>query len=176
MSDISLPLVHCLKEKADKTLKRGLEYAPKQALLPFSLLPKAAQEKALTWTINHFFKVELADEELNFLLNKWLKITITDVNYHCFITVNEAMNIQQCKVTLHQAQAEDVAFEAHSVSLLQLMGQTVDPDTLFFQRKLLITGDTELGLEIKNFLDDLDRSSFPYIIKQLFQKYKVLSN
>lgn len=40
-----------------------------------------------------------------------------------------------------------------------LRGQT-DPDTLFFQRKLQIEGDTELGLHLKkNWLDTTDRSA-----------------
>lgn len=35
-----------------------------------------------------------------------------------------------------------------------------DPDQLFFQRRLVIEGDTELGLRLKNVLDGLDWS-FP---------------
>jgi predicted lipid carrier protein YhbT len=31
-----------------------------------------------------------------------------------------------------------------------------DPDQLFFQRKLVIEGDTELGLGLKNLLDSLE--------------------
>ncbi|MTI99855.1 MAG: sterol-binding protein [Marinobacter adhaerens] len=31
-----------------------------------------------------------------------------------------------------------------------------DPDQLFFQRQLVIEGDTELGLGLKNLLDSLD--------------------
>lgn len=31
-----------------------------------------------------------------------------------------------------------------------------DPDQLFFQRRLVIEGDTELGLALKNLLDSLD--------------------
>lgn len=31
-----------------------------------------------------------------------------------------------------------------------------DPDTLFFARRLLIEGDTELGLTVKNLLDSID--------------------
>ena len=40
--------------------------------------------------------------------------------------------------------------------LLQLATQQVDPDTLFFRRKLLVTGDTELGLQLKNLLDTIE--------------------
>jgi predicted lipid carrier protein YhbT len=31
-----------------------------------------------------------------------------------------------------------------------------DPDQLFFQRRLVIEGDTELGLALKNLLDSLE--------------------
>lgn len=38
----------------------------------------------------------------------------------------------------------------------QLANRKLDPDQLFFQRKLIIEGDTELGLGIKNLLDSLE--------------------
>jgi predicted lipid carrier protein YhbT len=34
-----------------------------------------------------------------------------------------------------------------------LATRRVDPDTLFFERRLLIEGDTETGLRLKNVLD-----------------------
>ena len=43
----------------------------------------------------------------------------------------------------------------------QLAGRKLDPDQLFFQRKLVIEGDTELGLGIKNLLDSLEWSILP---------------
>lgn len=38
-----------------------------------------------------------------------------------------------------------------------------DPDQLFFQRRLVIEGDTELGLGLKNLLDSMEWSFFPRI-------------
>ena len=49
--------------------------------------------------------------------------------------------------------------------------QMIDPDTLFFQRKLLVTGNTELGLQVKNFLDELDTSAFPSVLLCALKKY-----
>ncbi|TGX52017.1 sterol-binding protein [Marinobacter orientalis] len=37
-----------------------------------------------------------------------------------------------------------------------------DPDQLFFQRRLVIEGDTELGLGVKNLLDSLEWSFTPF--------------
>lgn len=38
----------------------------------------------------------------------------------------------------------------------QLANRQLDPDQLFFQRRLIIEGDTELGLGVKNLLDSLE--------------------
>jgi len=50
----------------------------------------------------------------------------------------------------------DVSFRAASADYLKLVRRTEDPDTLFFQRKLRIEGDTELGLNLKNLLDSIE--------------------
>ncbi len=49
---------------------------------------------------------------------------------------------------------------------LQLLGREQDPDTLFFQRRLLVEGDTELGLWVKNLLDGLDQSGWPGPVRE----------
>ena len=50
----------------------------------------------------------------------------------------------------------DVSFRAVAADYLKLLRRTEDPDTLFFQRKLRIEGDTELGLTLKNLLDSIE--------------------
>lgn len=40
-----------------------------------------------------------------------------------------------------------------------------DPDTLFFQRRLRIEGDTELGLYVKNLMDSIDLDTMPPLLK-----------
>jgi predicted lipid carrier protein YhbT len=42
-----------------------------------------------------------------------------------------------------------------------IAGRKEDPDTLFFQRRLSIEGDTELGLEVKNLMDSVDLDALP---------------
>ena len=54
----------------------------------------------------------------------------------------------------------DVTFQAPMSAYLQLMLRQEDPDTLFFNRRLLIEGDTELGLAMKNMLDGIELPSF----------------
>jgi predicted lipid carrier protein YhbT len=52
--------------------------------------------------------------------------------------------------------AVDVTFTASAVDFLLLATRRADPDTLFFDRRLLIEGDTETGLRLKNVLDAID--------------------
>ena len=57
--------------------------------------------------------------------------------------------------------APDVRFGGRSREFLLLALNEEDPDTLFFQRRLQLEGDTELGLEIKNLLYSLDGDLLP---------------
>ena len=52
--------------------------------------------------------------------------------------------------------AVDVTFTACAADLLLLASRRADPDTLFFERRLLIEGDTESGLLLKNILDAVE--------------------
>ncbi|MDD2341447.1 MAG: SCP2 sterol-binding domain-containing protein, partial [Tolumonas sp.] len=58
-----------------------------------------------------------------------------------------------------------VSFAAGLNDLILIAGRKEDPDSLFFQRRLRIEGDTELGLEVKNLMDSLDLDELPKIIR-----------
>lgn len=55
--------------------------------------------------------------------------------------------------------APAVTISAGARDFVRLALRRVDPDTLFFGRRLVIEGDTELGLLLKNRLDALDLRS-----------------
>jgi predicted lipid carrier protein YhbT len=50
----------------------------------------------------------------------------------------------------------DVTFTAAVVDLVRMATRHSDPDTLFFERRLMIDGDTETGLRLKNLLDAVE--------------------
>lgn len=52
--------------------------------------------------------------------------------------------------------AADLAMTATARDFLALALREEDPDTLFFSRRLLMEGDTDLGLLVKNTLDGID--------------------
>jgi O2-independent ubiquinone biosynthesis accessory factor UbiT len=51
----------------------------------------------------------------------------------------------------------DLTLRAEALSYLRLISGDADTDTLFFQRRLSIRGDTALGLEVKYWLDAAPR-------------------
>lgn len=65
----------------------------------------------------------------------------------------------------------DVTFSASVKPLVLMASQKIDPDTLFFKRELMITGDTELGLEVKNLIDQLDLDLLDKPFKKLLDKW-----
>lgn len=50
----------------------------------------------------------------------------------------------------------DVVFRASAWDFYCLLLRKEDPDTLFFSRRLVVEGHTELGLLVKNSLDGID--------------------
>jgi predicted lipid carrier protein YhbT len=53
-------------------------------------------------------------------------------------------------------QAADLTISASAHDFLRIAQRQEDPDTLFFNRRLSMEGDTELGLTVKNALDALE--------------------
>ncbi len=64
---------------------------------------------------------------------------------------------------------EDVCFSAKSDDLLLIAARKQDPDSLFFQRRLVIEGDTELGLEVKNLIDAIEIEKLPKLLHRFIQ-------
>jgi O2-independent ubiquinone biosynthesis accessory factor UbiT len=54
----------------------------------------------------------------------------------------------------------DLTISARSRDFIALMTREEDPDTLFFSRRLLNEGDTDLGLLVKNTLDAVELPRF----------------
>lgn len=54
----------------------------------------------------------------------------------------------------------DLTISASAHDFLRLAQRQEDPDTLFFNRRLSMQGDTELGLVVKNALDALESPVF----------------
>ncbi len=61
-----------------------------------------------------------------------------------------------------------------ATDLLLLASRLEDADTLFFQRRLVLTGDTELGLTVRNLLDRLPWEELPLGLRIPLQRSSLL--
>ena len=130
--------------------------------IPAKALPFSFQEKVLSGVLNRVFAEALADDEFEFLEDKWLQVEVSD------LSINWCISCQDNKLVIApQAPSIDVSFKGNLNELLLITARKEDPDTLFFQRRLKIEGDTELGLEVKNMLDSFDLQELPKAVTTL---------
>lgn len=140
--------------------------APKFLALPTTLIPFVVQKKCLYELLSSIFSEAIEEGDLLFLQDKWLKIEVTDLNLIWYLSFsNEQLLISEC------CENVDVTFSSGVNELILIAGRKEDPDTLFFQRRLSIQGDTELGLEVKNLLDNIDFDSLPAIAQQMIASF-----
>jgi predicted lipid carrier protein YhbT len=132
------------------------------------LLPFKAQKAVLLPALSSIFREALEDGDFEFLQDKWLKIAITDLHLTWWLSFDENKLIMasQDEITASNI-SENVSFSASGDDLVLIAGRKQDPDTLFFQRRLKIEGDTELGLEVKNLIDAIDIDQLPSTVHNL---------
>lgn len=87
------------------------------------------------------------------LFGKTVRIRVTDAGLNFHFKVSPS-GFVACR-----AAPSAVMISAGARDFLRLARREVDADTLFFDRRLSIEGDTELGLLLKNTLDALDVNS-----------------
>jgi len=66
--------------------------------------------------------------------------------------------------------AAEATVRGSATDLMLLASRLEDADTLFFQRRLVLTGDTELGLTVRNLLDRMPWESLPLGLRIVLQR------
>lgn len=126
--------------------------------LPFGQhIPFAVQQRALEKGLNKLFAEALADGLFDVLEARWLRIFVEDLRLSWYLSKCP----QSGQLVLARYQPAEVAISGNWREFLLLASRQEDPDTLFFRRRLRITGDTELGLAIKNLIDGMDPDQLP---------------
>jgi predicted lipid carrier protein YhbT len=121
-------------------------------------LPQWPHTLALVAGLNAALKMKLLPEaELSLLEGKLFRVRINDTGGEASYTYRDGM----FRPLFRPGREPDLAFAANLSAYLQLLARQEDPDTLFFNRELEITGDTELGLIVKNMLDAVEWPSLP---------------
>lgn len=134
---------------------------------PLKALPSFVHNKILVTTLNRIFSNELKDGELDFLQGKIVHISIEDagIEYRFTLASNKL-------VAADKNRSPDLILQGTVYNYMLLASRQEDTDTLFFSRRLLMQGDTELGLFVKNFLDgmDMDSHKVPAYLEALLKK------
>lgn len=129
----------------------GTPYLPAPLALPLSLVPGTTYSQVMVKVLNKLFVPELADGELDFLEGKVMRVDVIDARLHFSITLRDGV-----LAAASANQPHDLSIEGSIYDFLLLATRREDADTLFFNRRLRLGGDTELGLYVKNFLDALE--------------------
>ena len=132
--------------------------------IPGRLIPYAAQKPVLALALNQAFREPLQHGELDFLEGAKVRIKVTDLCIDWLISVGSDKF-----VPVDRQQKDDVCISGESPGFILLATRQADPDTLFFQRKIRIEGDTELGLAVKNTMDSMDWDDLPLPLRRLLQ-------
>lgn len=121
-------------------------------------LPPALQRRLLERAIARVLATPLATGALDFMRGRRLGIEVSDLDLHWVIEGRDGR--------LHAVDAiPEANVRGTATDLLLLASRLEDADTLFFQRRLVLTGDTELGLTARNLLERLPWESVPLALR-----------
>lgn len=145
----------------DKLRSRLVHLGPSLLRTPVKLTPFALKRQVLEQVLGWQFRQALEEGELEFLDGCWLSIEVRDLGLKWFTSVHDN------KLVVREDAPADVSFSATANDLLMIAARKQDPDTLFFQRRLVIEGDTELGLYVKNLMDAIELDAMPKPLRML---------
>lgn len=117
-------------------------------------IPERWQRALLEKAMGRVLAVPLCDGSLDFMKGRRLAIEVSDLRLRWVLTWDDG----RLRVTAGEPEA---SVRGSATDLLSLAGRLEDADTLFFQRALVLTGDTELGLTARNLLERLPWEDVP---------------
>ncbi len=129
---------------------------PEWVGLPARLVPPPIEHRLVSGLLDRLLADQAADGGFDFLQGHYLAVEVSDMRLRRVFTAVDAH-----LVLASRRQAVDAAIRGRAVEFLLLAARLEDPDTLFFQRRLEVTGDTALGLTVRNLLDRLDMADLP---------------
>ena len=141
--------------------------------MPGKIIPSKIHSQVLVVFLNRLLAEQLSEGDLGFLEHKYLCINISDAGIKYYLSLKN-----QKLISVASQNIVDIEIQANLYHFLQLAARQQDSDTLVFQRLLIMQGSTELGLELKNFLDGLDLESsteftkIERLLKKILPLYK----
>ncbi len=134
---------------------------------PLKLISNVAHTRLLVSLLNHLFQQQLAQGDLDFLESRTAVIHLQDAGVQFRFTKGREQLVAHTGVG-----PIDLTISGNLYDFLQLSMGREDPDTLFFQRRIRLEGDVELGLETKNLIYglELEALSIPAPLRNALQK------
>lgn len=117
-------------------------------------IPSRWQHALLEKAMGRVLALPLRDGSLDFMKGRRLGIEVSDLRLRWVLTWDGG----GLRVITDEPEA---SVRGSATDLLLLAGRLEDADTLFFQRALVLTGDTELGLTARNLLERLPWEDVP---------------
>jgi len=131
---------------------------PRVAAPLLRALPARAQHALLERAMARVLDAPLQDGTLDFMRGRHLAIEVSDLQ------LRWVLELEGDRLRVVDAEPE-ASVRGSATDLLLLAGRLEDADTLFFQRALNLTGDTELGLTARNLLERLPWESVPLALR-----------
>ncbi|MFC1314956.1 MAG: sterol-binding protein [gamma proteobacterium symbiont of Ctena orbiculata] len=128
---------------------------PKPLSLPLRLIPQKAHGVILSSVLNRLFRNELLEGELDFLQGRVVQIKVSDLGLGYNLTLTNGV------ISEAGGMRVDLSITGSVYDYLLLISGKEDPDTLFFQRHLVMDGDTGLGVHLKNMLSAIELEQLP---------------
>ncbi len=136
---------------------------PALLLRPMKLIPQPLLENLVALVAGRVLADALDDGSLDILKGRILAITVSGPALRLRLTLAGG------RLRSAGAGPADVTISARADDLVLLAARRIDPDTLFFQRRLRLSGDTELGLAVKNVLDTVALETLPPALGSLLE-------
>ncbi|MBR2512545.1 MAG: SCP2 sterol-binding domain-containing protein [Halomonas sp.] len=114
-------------------------------------VPFIIKQRLVEPLLNRTFAEPLQEGEFDVLEGRRITLAIGDLGVALSLTL-EAQRLVLCR------ELGEATIRGGWREFLCLATRREDPDSLFFQRRLIIEGDTELGLTLKNLLDGREES------------------
>lgn len=120
---------------------------PPPPVIALGRLPRPLWTRPALTALNLVFASALRRGELDFMRGRVVTIALAESPLRLALTGGRNRLLSP-----DTPRRPDLLIDADLATYVTLLQRETDPDTLFFQRRLRLRGDTELGLEVKNFL------------------------
>lgn len=139
-----------------------LRRLPPPAILraPLRLLPAPLVRGTARRLIGQAVAAPLAAGTLDEMAGRRVGVEITDLGLKCVVHLGT-----RCIERVEVDGEAEATVRGTATDLLLLASRLEDADTLFFHRRLQLTGDVELGLAIRNLLDQLPWEAIPLALR-----------